>query len=170
MSFKFENLDTETRKFMVKEFTFDDAQPYSSVRFTPEGRASYPELLRVALQHGEPKTLEEALGQHGLFASHEQTKSGVKRVPKNAASVVAQSEFNRYYVRGVCARVLSEGGQEVEVYRARESSWSRPESEALVGTKLRASEILEDLRSSQGSEPRLLPDVNSGLSVRIIDR
>jgi hypothetical protein len=54
----------------------------------------------------------------------------------------------------------------VEIYRARESSWSRPESEMKIGTKINAIELLNDLRGSVGEEPKILPEVNSGLSVK----
>jgi len=88
---------------------------------------------------------------------------------RQAPQTLAEGEFNRYYIRGLCTRVIAEGGGPVEVYRVRDSAWVRPGSEALIGTQIDAEQLLDDLRVHIGEEPTLLPDVNSGLSVRLVN-
>ena len=91
------------------------------------------------------------------------------KVPANAADTLAEGEFNRFYCRGLCARVSGSTPGEVEIYRGRESSQPRRESEALIGRRLEATSVLRDLRSSVGVEPALgvPPGPNSGLTLRI---
>ncbi len=95
-------------------------------------------------------------------------KLHTRKMNIRAPQTLAEGEFNRYYIRGLCAKVCADGGGMVEVYRARESSWARPESEALIGRRIDAAELLEDLRTHTGEAPTLLPEVNSGLSVRLV--
>ena len=89
-----------------------------------------------------------------------------RKVPSNAAKLISQSEFNRFYIRAVCLEAIEKDIKEIEVYRARPSSSSRPESEAMIGKKLSPKELLDDLRDSIGKEPKILPHINSGLSVK----
>jgi hypothetical protein len=83
--------------------------------------------------------------------------------------MLAEGEFNRYYCRGLCQRALEVGIEEVEVYRAKAVTTPRPESQRLIGRRLSARSLLNDLRTSQGVEPALgvPPGPNSGLSVRL---
>jgi hypothetical protein len=80
--------------------------------------------------------------------------------------VLAQGEFNRYYIRGVCRRALEAGILDVEVYRARLVAAPRPDSEALIGRRLDAEQLIADLRTHMGVDTALgLGRPNSGLSV-----
>jgi hypothetical protein len=84
--------------------------------------------------------------------------------------VLAESEFNRYYIRALARRAIEDGIPELVVYRAKPVTTPRPESEARIETSLVPQELLEDLRSHTGDErPSLgVPSgPNSGLSVRI---
>ena len=91
------------------------------------------------------------------------------RVPRTAPDTLAEGEFNRFYVRGLCARALEENVTEVQVYRGKSVRNPRPESRAMIGKVLLARDLLEDLRRSQGVEPALgLPTgPNSGLTIRL---
>lgn len=170
------NLDAQTRRYVLEEFERDvsGGRLYSSRFFSPEGVARYPDLVRRAITEGSDATLAaELAATPGMFVSHYEkgTPSGgttMAKVPVTAPVTTAEGEFNRFYIRGLCRRVIEAGGGVVEVYRARESSWARPESEALIGARIDAAELLEDLRTHIGEEPTLLPAVNSGLSVRLI--
>jgi hypothetical protein len=90
------------------------------------------------------------------------------QVPYTAPDTLAEGEFNRFYARGLCVHVLASGGTEVEVYRGKEVQNPRPESQAMIGRRLPAQNLLDDLRTAQGVEPALgLPrGPNSGLTVR----
>ena len=158
---------------MLAEFDRDVAAGalFVSDRLSPAGRDGYPALLRDAIENGADSTLQLELEAPGMLNSHEkphmrQGKLVTPKMNKQAAQVMAEGEFNRFYIRGLCLVVQAESPDEVEVYRARESSWARPESEALIGRLLGAAELLDDLRTHIGEEPTLLPYVNSGLSCR----
>ena len=84
--------------------------------------------------------------------------------------MLAEGDFNRYYMRGVAVRAIEEGRQVVEVYRARLSMEPRAESAQLEGRRLPAIEVLRYLRGEEASDPAVtaLGRPNSGLSVRLV--
>ena len=104
--------------------------------------------------------LEDRTRGHGLTAAG---------VPLNAPETLAEGEFNRFYVRGLCACALDEGINEVQVYRGKAVRSPRPQSQALIGKMIPAQALLEDLKQSPGVEPALgvPPGPNSGLTVRL---
>lgn len=173
MSLERFHLDDVTRGYMLAELERDKEKhgtPYISPRLSPEGARTYPQALREAISDGDDQTFEDALRTPGTFNPTEtyarNGKTHQRKMNSQAPQTLAESEFNRYYIRGLCARICEEGGGAVEVFRARASAWARPESEALIGAHIDAGELLDDLRTHIGEEPSLLPDVNSGLSVR----
>lgn len=91
------------------------------------------------------------------------------RMRSNAHEMLAEGEFNRFYMRSVCRAALSNGQDTVEVYRAKEVRDPRPGSAAKVGTRVSATELLRDLRKNVGIDTFLgLPSgPNSGLSVKL---
>jgi hypothetical protein len=165
------NLDDETRAYMVAELDGDVSagRVFASGRLSPQGHATYQTLLRDALASGTPESLSAALSAPGLFNPTETTTKGVvRRMASNAPALLAGGEFNRYYMRGVSARSATDGSGTVTIYRARESGWHRDESDAQIGRVLSAPELLADLRDNTQSPERVdVPDVNSGLSVRL---
>jgi hypothetical protein len=84
--------------------------------------------------------------------------------------MLAEGDFNRYYMRGVALRAMEEGRDVVEVYRARLSLEPRQESAKLEGHRLPAREVLNYLRGEPSANPDVtaLGRTNSGLSVRLI--
>ncbi|NLE28031.1 MAG: hypothetical protein GX625_22385 [Clostridiaceae bacterium] len=90
------------------------------------------------------------------------------RVPHNAPEMLAEGEFNRFYIRGLCRDIIECGGTEVEIYRGKDVGNPRPESQAMIGKRLPADQLLQDLRASPGVEPALdlPPGPNSGLTAR----
>jgi len=163
---------------MLAELDEDLAQGtlYISPRLSAYGIALYPDLLRSAITDGDIDSLTSGLRQPGVLNDVEYAKNPrggpmiEKKMADNAARMLAEGEFNRFYARGVCQRVLAEDYEgQVRVYRARDSANRRPESEALDQALLPARLLLEDLRSSVGVEPalRLPPGPNSGMSIRL---
>lgn len=171
MSYNFLNLDADTREYMLAELAQDiDAhRVYSSPRLSANGHAAYTALLEDAFASGNPDTLASGLSAPGLFNSTETTNAGVvRKMASNAPSLLAGGEFNRYYMRAVAARALAGGQPHVTVYRARESGWHRPESDAQIGQNLDAEQLLEHLRANTLTPDAItMPDVNSGLSVHL---
>ena len=175
MPLKYDNLDPTTRRFALEELERDVAGDtfHPSERLRPGTVDRYRELLRDALKYYDDHWLEEHVPELLVSFEMRRTPSGgetTARVPENAARVLAEGDFNRYYMRGVCARALAEGRDAVEVYRARLSSEPRPESVELEGKRPPAAPLLEELRAlTTDTLPRAtLARPNSGLSVRLV--
>lgn len=132
-------------------------------------------LLREAICKHADDWLAAELRRRGYFKTHEERRNSRTgsvsqvRVPVTAADTLAEGEFNRFYIRGVCRRAINEGIAEVVIYRAKEVEQPRPESEARRGQHLPAEAVLNDLRNSPGVDTALgLPSgPNSGLSVHL---
>lgn len=177
MALYLENLDERTRQLMLDEMEYDIVhhQLHISPFLSGQGQRDYENLLREALRNGNDETLAEALGEHRrILRTLPRRKPGggysIAATAENAAQVLAESEFNRYYIRAVARRAIEDGITELVIYRAKPVATPRPESEARIETGLMPQELLEDLRSHTGDEwPALgVPSgPNSGLSVRL---
>ncbi len=178
MSLYLENLDERTRQLMVDEVEYDIShnQLHISPFLSGQGQRDYVNLLREAIQNGSDGTLAQHLREHRRILRtlpRRNPKSGgysISATPENAAQVLAESEFNRYYIRALARRAIEDGIQELVIYRAKPVSNPRPESEARVETSLSPDELLKDLRAHPGDEPPTLgvpAGPNSGLSVRL---
>lgn len=173
MPLSYANLDDSTRKEMIIELDDDirGASIYLSPRLNVAGQHRWAALLLEAIRDHDDGWLAGRLRSESLMQAEETSsrngKPYRKAVPANAPETLAQAEFNRLYVRGVCRRALAAGRKSVVVYRARESEIPRPDSESMVGINLDSQALLDDLRQSKGKAPSLLPQVNSGLSVRL---
>jgi hypothetical protein len=177
MALYLENLDDRTRQLMLDEMEYDVAhnQLHISPFLSGQGQRDYANLLREALQSGNDETLAENLRGHRRILRtlpRHNPKGGysISAIPENAAQVLAESEFNRYYIRALARRAIEDGITELVIYRAKPVSNPRPESEARIETTLSPQELLDDLRSHPGDEPPTLgvpSGPNSGLSVRL---
>ena len=174
MPLQYDSLDPTTRRYSVEELERDLANEtlVPPERLRPGAPDDWVRLLRDALKYYDDLWLEERLD--GMLVDFEprRTPSGgqtTARIPENAARLLAEGEFNRYYMRGVAARAVAEGIPEVEVYRARLSAEPRPESAALERERLPASVLLEELRAATGESLSHAPlgRHGSGLSVRL---
>lgn len=174
MGIQYKNLDVQTRKFMLKELEMDVEKKtlYISPRLNERGQTTWAELLKEAINDHDDDWLANQLILKGCMKLYEERKSQsgkitIAKVPVTAPETLAEGEFNRFYARGVCARAIAEGISEVVVYRGRQVKQPRPESEAMIGRRIEAKALLEDLRRSQGVEPALgiPPGPNSGLTV-----
>ena len=176
MALRYRNLDESTRSFMLSEVDLDLSHEklYMSPQLNELGTQNYVSLLKEAIEHHDDTWLAEQLRSCGYMKEHEQRKKGsgftTVRVPKNAPDTLSEREFNRYYIRGLCVRVIEEGMDQVEIYQGKRVSKPRPESEALLGKRVSAETLLEDLRESAAVELALgLPRrPNSGLTVRMV--
>jgi hypothetical protein len=178
MALYFENLDDRTRQLMLEEVDYDIShnQLHISPFLSGQGQRDYVNLLREVVQSGDDETLAQNLREHRRILRtlpRRNPKSGgysITATPENAAQVLAESEFNRYYIRALARRAMEDGIPELVIYRAKPVSNPRPESEARVETTLQPADLLEDLRSHPGDEPPALgvpSGPNSGLSVRL---
>ena len=141
MGLKFENLDRKTRGYMLEEIELDAQKDalYLSPWLTQKGQGDWADLLRDAATSGSDVTLGRSLRENRLInAMAMRRKPGghgyaTYRVPYTAHETMAEGEFNRFYVRGLCRRALTEGIERLEVYRAKEVSEPRPESWDKIG-------------------------------------
>lgn len=165
------DLDPDTRSHMVAEAMADaDAGLlYRSPRLTTAGASSFLGALKAAFEGGTPESLTASLSHPGTFNQIETTRNGVvRRMASNAPALLAEGQFVRYYMRAVALRAFESGRDEVTVYRPRESSRHRPESDAQIGQRISASALLADLRENTLTPENVaLPDINSGLCVRL---
>lgn len=171
------NLDEQTRQLMLDEVEYDVArnQLHISPFLSGQGQRDYPNLLREAITRGDETTLTEALQKQRRIdrtLTRRDPRGGYAIVssPQTAAATLAESEFNRYYIRALCLRAIAAGIPELIVYRAKPVNKPRPESESLVETTIDPVALLGDLRQHTGDE---LPELgvpagpNSGISVRL---
>lgn len=160
---------------MVSELDVDISAGtlYLSPRLSSQGRTRYPELLREAIQSHDDSWLVDKLRAEHLFKATEtrKTKKGIvtASVPVTAADTLAEGEFNRFYARGLCRVAIAGGIQALTIYRAKDVSVPRPDSEQMIGTTIDPTPLLDDLRTHQGMDTalHLPPGPNSGLSVRL---
>ncbi|MGX7826592.1 hypothetical protein ACTG9Q_16015 [Actinokineospora sp. 24-640] len=163
--------DRRTKAAMLRELDADERGPgiYRSTRLTSAGHAAWTRLLRTALGEHDPGWLHERIALPTYWLSHEQyVQNGMTRtrkVPGNAAQVHAESEFIKYYCRGLAVRSLDER-RGLRFARLKQVRTPRPTSEALIGTTVDPAKLLADLRSGDGPSIRgLLPGPGSGIGV-----
>ena len=135
---------------------------------------SIPSFAAARSRLGQTISLAAGLEAPGLFVDRYEKKTPrggitIAAVPHTAPTTFAEGEFNRYYLRGLCARLIAEGSGQIEIYRARSSAQARTASEAMIGAILDPAALLADLRANMGVDTALglPPGPNSGLSGRI---
>jgi len=165
------DLDETTRGHMLSELDRDieEGSLYLGKDLSDAGQQRYPDFLREAIENGDDNMLEARLSEPGIFNAMGLRQGKPVKVPSNAPQRLAEGEFNRFYIRGLCLRAIEEGIGQVVVYRARASSSPRQESEELIGSSLDAEALLNDLRENMGIDTAfgLPPGPNSGLSARL---
>jgi hypothetical protein len=177
MGLQHEDLDDETRKYMLEEIEMDIRadKVYRSKYLTQSGQGNFPDLMSEAAKSGNDDTLTASLRGQFNQTTERKRPNGygyyTAAVPVNAAEVLAESEFNRYFVRGLCRRAIASGIQRLQVFRAKRVANPRPESERLIGLLVDPEVVLEDVRKSQehGVETALgiPPGPGSGITIRI---
>ena len=174
MTMNFRNLNARIRVLMAQEVDLDisTGNLYFSKRFTDTGRQVYPSLLLEAVKYHNDDWLAQELNSHGCFKTGEVRRSrngnfNVAHTPFTAGETLAEGEFNRFYMRGLCVEAMEDRIPEVVVYRGKYVEQPRPESEALIGMRIPASKLLEDLRSLPGSRMQygIPAGPNSGLTI-----
>ncbi len=176
MPLKLENLDAQTRNHMTAEIKADIATTklYLSNRLSSRGRVDYAQLLQHAAEGHDDSWLANELRGNGRLNEMEERRkpkggTTMARVPVTATETLAEGEFNRFYIRGLCVHALAAGIPDLIIYRAKEVDNPRPESVAKIGQRIPAQALLNDLRANPGVDTALglPPGPNSGLSARL---
>lgn len=140
MALNYENLDETTRSYMLSEVELDISRDnvYMSPRLNELGEQNYVSLLKEAITYHNDAWLAQQLRSRNYMKDREQRKKRgggftSAKVPVTAPDTLSEGEFNRYYVRGLCVRAIEENADRVEVYRGKQVSQPRPESQAMLG-------------------------------------
>ena len=175
MPLHYDNLDPTTRRHALRELDKDLASGefHASERLRPTTIAEYQRYLHEAVRYYDDRWLEDHASDLLVDFEPRRTRSGgqtTAKLPDMAARMLAEGDFNRYYMRGVALRAIDEGRKIVEVYRARLSLEPRAESVQLEGHRLSAQDVLQYLRGQSVADPAVaaLGRPNSGLSVRLV--
>ncbi|EHO80747.1 MULTISPECIES: hypothetical protein [Fusobacterium] len=155
---------------MINEVDSDlkDGALYFSPRLSELGEKKYPEILKKSLEKLDFNLFLYLLSEPGILKTHELRKGKPVKVPSNAPNLIAEGEFNKFYIRALCLKAIRED-RKLKVYRAKEVSSPRPDSEEKIGLIVDPTELLNDLRETKGIDSHLgLPNgYNSGLSVKL---
>ena len=172
--FNFENLDETTRGYMLEAISDAEASGniYFSTRFNDAGYKQWLPLLKEAAEEHNEHWLAYQLETQRLMKGFEgaMTPSGgyrVKHTPHTAAETMAEGQFNRFYILGLCKRAKAEGISQLEVYRAKKSTAPRRESENLIGSKFSVDYVEAQLLKTADSFKSPLLKPNSGLSMKL---
>ncbi len=171
MSLNLVDLNTpNVRAMMLQEFSADVAARtvYMSTNLNPSAGPAYIALMQQAIQNGNTASLAQGILNRGLLKqSYQRMKKGggttTVTMPKDAHTKLAEGEFNRYYLRGLCLEALAQRKM-VLVYRAKAVRQPRASSQAIIGTQLNPQQLLANLRNNV----RVLGGPNSGISCRIV--
>lgn len=175
MSLDLANLDACTRHFMLVELEADLANGtlYRSPQLSEAGQLHYLRLLRAALASGTEASFAEALHRRQAVLPPGRWQHAREVGPAEALAAaterLAEREFHRYYIRGLCRRALDQGVHALEIYRAKPAETGRAPADAMIGIRITVTALLEDLSGAFRSwPPHGLPQCRDpGLSVRL---
>ena len=177
MSLNLVDLNTSNvRSLMLQEFDADvkGGTVYRSPRLKPTAHQIYFVLMRYAIDAGDSATLARSIQVGAYLQSTYQRRKpkggySTVKMPSNAHTTLAEGEFNRFYLRGLCLEAIQQRNM-IEVYRAKAVRQPRSASQALIGTQFNPTQLLTDLRTHIGVDTALgLPSgPNSGLSGKMV--
>ena len=143
---------------MLKEIELDLASGnlFYSSRLSDKGKQDYPRLLKDASQLYDIAWLSNSLRSNGRIKIEEsrRTRSGgysIAKVPGTAPDTLAEGEFNRFYIRGLCLRAIEEEIDDLVIYRAKLVDRPRSESELMIGRVIKVKSLLQDIRTHPGT-------------------
>lgn len=172
--FIFRNLDDKTRRYMIEEIILakESGNLYFSTRFNRTGISLWFDLLREAAEKHNEHWLAFQVETKGLLKELEGARTPsfeytIKHVPYSAAETIAEGQFNRFYILGICRYAIDKKIPYVKIYRAKPSRKHRPESDSIIGRSIKVDDLLSLLRDVKKSLNYVLLKPNSGLSVEI---
>ena len=152
--FDFTELDATTRTFMLRQFRQEQGDTLIGP-YRPRGYVGtddlFIEIMETAIEEGDEDSLTLHLQDPLLWE-----EEGIRIVRGRAqryrdpfdvqARRFAITEYNTWYVRGLTARLLDEGVEECEVYRADHAYHPRTTCRQLEGLRLRTQDVYEGHR------------------------
>lgn len=175
MFFDFHDLDENTQRTMLKEVASDMEQKalYVSSKLNTRVRAKYPQLLMESIKNANPFEFANQVEAGYLYTPRQlrqKEESGMKEVGLEGVAL-AYNEFNRFYIRAICRRALTENKQ-VRIYCAKTTDTEARKStiQRAVGKYVNPFAVLVDLRAHIGKNCVLgvIGGINLGLSVELV--
>lgn len=167
-------LSERIRPWMLREFEYDLAhnQLYFSPMLSNRGLRDYVRLLHDALLGGSMQTLAAQLRlQRRLQRTTRRIKPNGESVVSNApltnADKLAESEFNRYYLRALCQLALADKVPFVIVSEAQAVINPQPDTTLALETAFSPQEFLDELRAESGKVFKLGVGVGPRTQVRV---
>lgn len=177
MGLEYKHLNDDIRRYMLEEIELDEANgtSYLSRRLHEAGCERWPVILREAAAHGNDASLAQAIRDDDCLNAHvprTNKKTGITSMtamPVNAPEMLAEGEFNRFYIRALCRFAIDNGIDHLVGCRARHSENPRSSSEEAVGKHFDPAAVLEDLRTAQGDDTalRMPGGPNSGICLTL---
>lgn len=160
MPMQFEELDEVTRRHMLAEFEREHggANPYRGRGLSQTGLEAFPGFMRAAITQGDEHTLVASMSRAEYWRPTETyVLKGVTRERQvnvaQATERLCLTEFNTWYVRGFCARLLEEGVTHCQAYRAAIPKWEPGECAAHEGQVYLVQVIYDGHRRRYWPEP-----------------
>ena len=152
----------DVRKFMHEEIQLAiiSRSIWQPKTLNTNGLGKWFASLKEASLHGDPTSLLEVMSSHVNDEDMEILKN------------LVDTEFNRYYMMGVCRAAIKNEQKVVEIYRAKQVRKPNSDSQAMVGETLTSKGLLDHLRKNDYKTfppYRRLGVSLSGLSVKPFD-
>jgi len=160
MSMNYLELDTVTRRHMLREFEVEHASPmpFRSRALSASGQPAFVECIRRAIETGNEESLCAAIVNPDYWDHEEEyTVKGItcrrRRNIQQSAARLALTEFSTWYVRGLTARLLDEGIAECQVYRGAQPKWEPGECSQHEGMIVPVRTVYDGHRARYWPEP-----------------
>lgn len=159
--YQFDELDEITRHWMMREFLAEEESrnPYRSTRLSQTGLGNFPELMKEAILNGNEESLAKSLLNPSYWKSSEVAHSSKGKTfvrsfdIQTVAETLAKTEFNTWYIRGLAKRLIEEGEEECEVYRAASADDPRVECLQHEGKIYKVIEVYNGHRAKYWPRP-----------------
>lgn len=158
---QYDELDSVTREWMLKEFRIEqeETNPYRSKEMTGLGKSKFTEIIEEAILEGNEVSLAADLVNTKFWQPYTNysVKGKIRKRkvnPLDSSKRFALTEFNTWYVRGLCRKLMEEGVESCEVYRAAYASEPRPDCQDHDGKTFKVLDVYK------GHRARYWPIVN----------
>jgi hypothetical protein len=154
MALNLENLSTDIRNFMDEELQYDiDNQNLSiSSRLNKHGKSNYVSMMKKAIKRGSDGTLANDILVNHFLRDVEEIRSGdhavVSKIPGNANILIAETEFNKYYVRALCRKAIKDERIKLEIYIAKEVLIEKSSIEKMLRNEVFPYSLIKKLRDN----------------------
>jgi len=120
------------------------------------GTREFSELLMRAVDVGDESSLAFDLKERQCIRVYDAISDGknvsLVKVPENRCHELSKSEFNKFYLRGLCRQAVDEGLSKIVVF---DESVERVYSSSKLLSDLRADMDIEDIMGVRKSEKRV---------------